>query len=187
MSKPTTNPGHDLRAAAQRALVFAQDIRRGKYKGDAAEVIDELSAVLAQQEQEKTCNCRWVGDVQTQQCTLHEAHVAAIHEWAERAKAAEAAQPQWVLVSERKPTNHRPVLAHYKNKLGNSRIIRAEWIAAKTVEADEESDNSEHDEATDTHYVPEGWYERINNWDDYSSVRVYDGDVTHWMLLPEAP
>jgi len=44
----------------------------------------------------QTCNCRWDGEVQVQQCTLHQAHVDAIHEWAERAKAAEAklaAQP----------------------------------------------------------------------------------------------
>jgi hypothetical protein len=37
----------------------------------------------------QTCNCRWDGEVQVQQCTLHEAHVDAIHEWAERAKAVE--------------------------------------------------------------------------------------------------
>jgi hypothetical protein len=45
---------------------------------------------------QQTCNCRWDGEVQVQQCTLHQAHVDAIHEWAERAKAAEAklvAQP----------------------------------------------------------------------------------------------
>jgi hypothetical protein len=45
---------------------------------------------------QQTCNCRWEGEVQVQQCTLHQAHVDAIHEWAERAKAAEAklkAQP----------------------------------------------------------------------------------------------
>jgi len=44
----------------------------------------------------QTCNCRWDGEVQVQQCTLHQAHVDAIHEWAERAKAAQAklaAQP----------------------------------------------------------------------------------------------
>jgi len=40
-----------------------------------------------------TCNCRWSGDTQVQQCTLHEAHVQAIHEWTERAKTAEAASP----------------------------------------------------------------------------------------------
>lgn len=38
----------------------------------------------------QTCNCRWDGDTQVQQCTLHEAHVDAIHEWADRAKEAEA-------------------------------------------------------------------------------------------------
>ena len=43
----------------------------------------------AQQPPQTTCNCRWEGDVQVQQCTLHEAHVASIHEWAERAKSAE--------------------------------------------------------------------------------------------------
>lgn len=37
-----------------------------------------------------TCNCRWEGETQVQQCTLHEAHVDAIYEWAYRAKVAEA-------------------------------------------------------------------------------------------------
>jgi hypothetical protein len=36
-----------------------------------------------------TCFCRWDGDTQVQQCTLHKAHIDAIHEWAERARAAE--------------------------------------------------------------------------------------------------
>jgi len=35
------------------------------------------------------CNCRWQGNKLVQQCTLHEAHRDAIHDWAERAKAAE--------------------------------------------------------------------------------------------------
>lgn len=39
---------------------------------------------------QQTCNCRWEGETQVQQCTLHQAHIEAIHEWAERAKAAEA-------------------------------------------------------------------------------------------------
>ncbi len=38
----------------------------------------------------KPCSCRWNGETQVQQCTLHAAHIDAIHEWAERAKAAEA-------------------------------------------------------------------------------------------------
>lgn len=38
-----------------------------------------------------TCNCRWDGETQVAQCELHHAHVNVIHEWAERAKKAEAA------------------------------------------------------------------------------------------------
>ena len=38
----------------------------------------------------KPCSCRWKGEEQVQQCALHAAHVEAIHEWAERAKTAEA-------------------------------------------------------------------------------------------------
>ncbi len=38
-----------------------------------------------------TCNCRWDGDnQQVQTCELHLAHLCAIHDWAERAKEAEA-------------------------------------------------------------------------------------------------
>jgi hypothetical protein len=73
----------DLRTAAQQALEALETVFMPHHPAVIA-----LKAALEQPEQ--TCNCRWVGDVQTQQCTLHEAHVDAIHEWAERAKAAEA-------------------------------------------------------------------------------------------------
>lgn len=40
-----------------------------------------------------TCNCRWKGEELVQQCTLHAAHVEAIHDWASRAKSAEKSLP----------------------------------------------------------------------------------------------
>jgi hypothetical protein len=80
---------NDLRTAAKQAL---EALEGGAIRFEApifyTQAITALRVALEQPEQ--TCNCRWVGDVQTQQCTLHEAHVDAIHEWAERAKAAEA-------------------------------------------------------------------------------------------------
>ena len=54
-----------------------------------APAIAAFKQALAEQPAQQTCNCRWEGEVQVQQCTLHEAHVDAIHEWAERAKSAE--------------------------------------------------------------------------------------------------
>jgi hypothetical protein len=81
------------RATVQQALEAWEYINKygfvlADYEGPMEQAITALKAALEQPEQ--TCNCRWVGDVQTQQCTLHEAHVDAIHEWADRAKAAEA-------------------------------------------------------------------------------------------------
>jgi hypothetical protein len=105
------------------------------------------------------------------------------------ANAGPAAEPVgWVPVTDRLPKSGQTVLACYTNRAGNVRCIRAEWVAAKSVEAN--SDNSDigvYDEATDTFYDPEGWYERIDNWDDYSAVLVCEGEVTHWMPLPAEP
>lgn len=94
----------------------------------------------------------------------------------------------WVPVAERMPASGLPVLACYKNSHGNWRRIRAEWVAAKTQESGDNSDIGEYDEATDTYYDPQGWYERIDNWDDgFSAVGVNQGEVTHWMPLPAPP
>ena len=45
---------------------------------------------------------------------------------------------------------------------------------------------AEYDEDTDEYYMPEGWYEKIYNWDDYDLVAIPD-HVTHWQRLPNAP
>jgi hypothetical protein len=95
--------------------------------------------------------------------------------------------PQWIPVSERLPESGVIVLACYTNRAGNVRRIRAQWVAAKTSEYMADGDFGEYDEATDTYYDPEGWYECIDNWGDYSSVMVGEGEITHWMPLPDAP
>ena len=46
--------------------------------------------------------------------------------------------------------------------------------------------DADYDEDTDEYYFPEGWWEVVKNWDDYSCVAIED-TVTHWMLLPEPP
>ena len=109
---------------------------------------------------------------------------------AEAARAELQSKPAaWVCVTQALPKSGVKVLACYRNRLGKLRRIRAHWFAAKTVEASSEDWDqcSEYDEATDTYYVTEGWYECIDNWGDYSAVAVSEGDVTHWMALPEAP
>jgi len=102
--------------------------------------------------------------------------------------APEPQQPvAWVSVDDAMPKSGVTVLACYKNSHGNLRRIRAEWTAAKTVEANAEYDWGEYDEETDTYWTPEGWYECIDNWDEFSSIAVGEGEITHWMPLPLAP
>jgi hypothetical protein len=117
-----------------------------------------------------------------------------IRDWTMHKVAQALEQPEqepvaWISVTDALPKSGVTVLACYRNRLGKLRRIRAHWIAAKTAEANSEDWDqcSEYDEATDTYYVTEGWYECIDNWGDYSAVAVSEGDVTHWMPLPEAP
>jgi hypothetical protein len=93
----------------------------------------------------------------------------------------------WVPVAERMPPPGSVVLVAYRNQLGHWRRIRAEWVPARTQEADIDFEEADYDDETDTYYTPEGWYERINNWGDYSSVKVYEGEPSHWIYLPPPP
>lgn len=93
---------------------------------------------------------------------------------------------QWQPIESGLPQSGVTVLICYKNSHGNLRRIRAQWIAAKSYESSEYSDFGEYDEASDTYYDPEGWYEQIENAVDYSAMFVSE-EVTHWMPLPEAP
>ncbi|HBO82074.1 DUF551 domain-containing protein [Cupriavidus sp. UBA2534] len=100
-----------------------------------------------------------------------------------------AAKPDWISVAQIMPHPGQQVLATYINRASKPRTIRARYVADKTVEANIDADDSctEYDEATDTYYLQGGWYEQIDNWGDYSSVQVCEGDITHWMPMPDSP
>lgn len=92
----------------------------------------------------------------------------------------------WIKVSDCMPENGKKVLLTYKNECGNWRRICGMYIAEKTMESVSDSDISEYDEETDTYYDPAGWYEIIENWEEYSYVAVTE-PVTHWQELPPYP
>lgn len=92
----------------------------------------------------------------------------------------------WVSVTDKMPDAGATVLACYKNSHNLIRRIRAMWVAAKSVESGWESDLGEYDEESDTYYDPEGWYEKIENWEEFTAL-LLDKPVTHWMPLPPAP
>lgn len=96
--------------------------------------------------------------------------------------------PQPVSVIDRLPKPETKVLAHYFNDLGNGRTICAIWVPAKTrCDSTGDDDFTEYDEDEDKFYWPEGWYEAIENWDDFGWVKVNEGEVMYWQPLPQWP
>ena len=99
----------------------------------------------------------------------------------------------WISVADRLPEDDKPVLA-YGHAVGNPQYntyFKGRWIAEHTMKAGDFGADEDlaliYDETEDEFYVPEGWFERIENWDDYTDVAVGDYIVTHWMPLPEPP
>ena len=78
----------------------------------------------------------------------------------------------------------RDILVHYKNCFDKSRIVIARYIEKYTEESD--NDYAEYSEEHDNYFTPEGWYEQIENWDEYSGLLITDA-ITHWMSLPTEP
>ena len=99
---------------------------------------------------------------------------------------------EWISVEDRLPEVGRNVLAYYINVLGKYRIVKGYYAAKYTIESvnDEWSSdevNDEYCEERDQYYLQEGWYEALDNWEEFSSIVISNGDVTHWMPLPAPP
>lgn len=84
----------------------------------------------------------------------------------------------WISVDERLPESGTPVLLD----IGKKYPIRAMWAPAKTLEASNDSDAvGDYDEATDTYYCPEGWYE----WNQHEETHWFVTETPRaWMPLP---
>lgn len=114
-----------------------------------------------------------------------------VDKFAEEAARLYAKQPKWIPVTERLPESGVHVLAACRVKWlgggGRSYVCDAFHTAPKTEVCNYSDDiDMEYDEETDEDYMPEGWWEVIKNWDDYSCVAIGDF-VTHWMPLPTPP
>lgn len=119
----------------------------------------------------------------------HEGVIAGLHE-AKRIHCSESSPEP---VSGWQPIETAPkgkgVLVFYKNRNGKGRVVKAAYIEKHTLEADSEcgGDWGEYSEAHDEYFCPEGWYESIDNWDDFSEIRINEGEPSHWHPLPESP
>lgn len=106
--------------------------------------------------------------------TQDEATSAAHAAWNRR--AAIAAPPGWQPI-ETAPKDGRKIIVAYVNRNGKLRTVMACWL---TDERAAEMD-------TDGVGLEGGWYECIDNWDDYTEVAIHEGEPANWMPILAAP
>ena len=101
-------------------------------------------------------------------------------------KALIKSLPHWISVTERLPESGVHVLLSCK--CGSCAYVCDGFHTEKYSKPTQfyEDIDADYNEDTDEYYFPEGWWEVIKNWDDYSCVAIED-TITHWMPLPEPP
>ena len=82
------------------------------------------------------------------------------------------------------------VLVAYKNRCDKWRVVKAvryEQYQNEQPADDDEGECGEYCEEKDAYFVRAGWYELIDNWDDFGFVSIYEGEPVAWQHLPAAP
>jgi hypothetical protein len=92
---------------------------------------------------------------------------------------------EWISIKDGMPD--KKCIAFYQNSHGKGRTIMAVFIKKFTDESHTDEDWTEYCEENDTYYCPEGWYECIDNWCEVTKAYVNEGEITHWMPLPNPP
>lgn len=75
------------------------------------------------------------------------------------------------------PKDGRKIIVWYLNRYKLPRTVMAEWVTDEEAEAQD----------SDGVGLKGGWYECLDNWDDYTALAIYQGEPTHWMPLPPPP
>ena len=125
--------------------------------------------------------CEKLGKAWSPNCSI----VSLINELASKPPIVDnGAEAKWISVEHSLPD--KKCFAFYKDELGNSRTVCANYIKKYTQEAGMDDEWIEYCDDDDTYYYPEGWYKLIDNWDDYSFITI-NHQVTHWLPLPNPP
>jgi Protein of unknown function (DUF551) len=75
------------------------------------------------------------------------------------------------------PMTGKKVILFYLNRNKLPRTVMARWLT------DEDATEMDNDDVG----LKRGWYECIDNWDDYTLVAIHEGEPSHWMPIPAPP
>ena len=99
---------------------------------------------------------------------------------------------EWISVHDRLPNTEKTVLLRCKIKFSKRGYVCCGFYVPEGTYREDSYYNwdfeccNKYDEGRDDYIVNSGWYEAIQNCDDYNAVGISDL-VTHWMPLPEPP
>lgn len=102
----------------------------------------------------------------------------------------ESLRPKWISVEDRLPETETEVLILARH--GKRNVITTGMYEDGRMNTEDsdwwwETDGFEYDEELDVYIIPEGWWEYKHYIDDETRNYAIDGNVTHWMPLPEPP
>ena len=94
---------------------------------------------------------------------------------------------KWISVKDKLPPHGVNVLVAYVNDWGKNRIVIGHYLERWREESYCDECSDEYSEELDNYFLKQGWYENLDNWGDYSSVVIHEGEVSHWAELPPFP
>lgn len=123
-------------------------------------------------------------------------HEYALSSGYHNARLGESLPELFRRLKQKSPKNPPPaglkVLATYIDHAGYRRTVTAMCVPAKFEECNCEDRGCEHDccceydEYRGLNYVRAGWYEVVENFDEFSFVPI-DGDIDGWWFMPNFP
>jgi len=85
------------------------------------------------------------------------------------------------------PENGKFVLATYVNSHGNRRLIVGCFVEQYSFPSEDDPCLCvKYREEDGIYYLQEGWYEKQDNWDEYTTIYVNEGEVDFWSELPSS-
>jgi hypothetical protein len=138
-----------------------------------ADVLEQMAAELRERAQSADEDGADMGDWYRSRQTACEAGARALSPW--RPVSAQMPDPgREVLVFVRMPGASESI----------TRRLRAQWNDGETLRLSDDAEGGVYNEELDEYFCEAGWYE--SNEFEETHWRI-EGDVTHWMDLPEPP
>ena len=97
---------------------------------------------------------------------------------------------EWINVKDRLPEAGRRVILFQQVSEVRKVPVFGFYAPKRAVEykgGDQWGLDADYVEADDKYYIPEGFYEQIENWDDIAFIAISKNDVTHWAYMPNLP